>query len=158
VVTDSTGGQVNADAGNENAYNSEKAFHCKLCGVEDIHLATLGSLDSPRGVWHRLGEQYAAASRARIMQLRRNLVSCSISKYISLTEFVRELERCRMQLAAIGKTVFAEHYNSIYVAKLKFSAVEKANTEGVQTHIAEDNSRLAELIPTNALAGAGRGS
>jgi hypothetical protein len=105
VVTDSMGRQVNADAGYENPYNSETAFHCIPSEVEDIHLATLGSLDSPSGVRHRLKEQYAAASRARIMQLRRNLISCSILKYTSLTEFARELERCRVHLAATGKTI-----------------------------------------------------
>jgi hypothetical protein len=39
------------------------------------------------------------------MHLRRNLMSCSMSKYPTLTEYARDLERCRAQLTAIGETV-----------------------------------------------------
>jgi hypothetical protein len=60
-----------------------------MTGVEDMHLSSLCAIGSARGVWQHLAQQYAAASRARSLQLRKNLLSCSMTNNANLSEFVR---------------------------------------------------------------------
>jgi hypothetical protein len=84
---------------------SDQARSLMIMHTEDAYVKLFARVDTAEKAWRKLHENFEKTSNARVIQLWKKLTSLTLMPGKSITEYVGEFRKIKMDLETAGQTV-----------------------------------------------------